>query len=70
VSKSRRNGYYNGVQFEQTDITRDTQTWQSLCFEGQLEKVVELVTLLATTHSTITSHVPKGYPEFLLNIIE
>ena len=68
VSKSRRNGYYSGVQFEQTDITIDTQTWQSICFEGRLEKIVELVTLLANTHSTITSHVPKGYPEFLLNV--
>ena len=68
VSKSRRNGYCSGIQFEQTDITRDAQTWQSICFEGQLEKIVELVTLLATAHSTITNHVPKGYPEFLLSI--
>jgi len=68
VSKSRTNGYYSGVQFEQTDILKDTQTWQSICFEGRLEKIIELVTLLATTHSIITSHVPKGYPEFLLNI--
>lgn len=68
VNKSRRNGYHCGVHFEQTDITIDTQKWQSICFEGSLEKILELVILLTTKHATIVSHVPKGYPEFLLNV--